>query len=225
MSNDLFTRAEARLNLPRFELGANEDADVRIIAELLAFAEATQAPSTSSDGVVKSIEEIIDDLAVTIINSEGNSEVTQVLEDFKHLLLVQAELPDLVEEVHTWLLTQQHTTEDDQRLRDILAEHRTPRINVTAAAYLQARVNGEDVPLHVAADISQILSEAPSTTGAYTTFHVCGDESEHDDGWIADEVFITKKDAQHFIDTTPWVRSPENSNVRIVRRTTIEQEA
>lgn len=62
----------------------------------------------------------------------------------------------LWEIVTQWRLSQQGTVEDFQELDRILTENRDED---TALAYIAARVCQEDVPLHVAADIDQLIWE------------------------------------------------------------------
>lgn len=62
----------------------------------------------------------------------------------------------LHEAVSQWRMTQQGTVEDFAELDRILSEFRHED---TALAYIAARVNEDDVPLHIAADIDQIIWE------------------------------------------------------------------
>lgn len=113
----------------------------------------------------------------------------------------------LHEEVALWRATQQGTVEDFAELDRILSRFRHPD---TAIAQILARVAQHDVPIHVAADIDQIVWEQDEFE-VNATYTLAPDE---DGEWAPDGEFDTEEDARAAIGT--WMK------VHVVRRIIVE---
>ena len=116
----------------------------------------------------------------------------------------------LHEAVSAWRLTQQGTIEDLAELDRILAEFRHED---TALAYIDARTSEEDVPLHVAADISQIIYEQ-SYLDVARQFAIGSDRypgNLPDVGW-----FDSAEEARQHLE--PWMEGHVTTRVTIESR-------
>lgn len=113
----------------------------------------------------------------------------------------------LHEEVSVWLATQQGTIEDRRELERILGRYRRPD---AALAYILDRLSHEDVPLHIAADITQFVWEQDYLE-ATRTYAIATD---HPEGWAPAGTFDTAEEAQAQIQ--PWMHA------YVIARTTIE---
>ena len=114
----------------------------------------------------------------------------------------------LHEAVAVWRTSQQGTVEDLAELDRILSDFRHED---TALAYIDARTNEEDVPLHVAADISQIIYEQ-SFMDVTRHFSIGSDRfpgNLPDVGW-----FDTAEEARRHLE--PWMEG------HIITRVTVE---
>jgi len=112
----------------------------------------------------------------------------------------------LHEAVAVWRHAQQGTVEDFAELDRILAEFRKPD---TALGHILSRIGEEDVPLHVAADITQLVWEQDYLE-ATVTYALAAD----DGGWVPDGTFDTPEDARAVLQ--PWMKG------RVVRRVVVE---
>ncbi|SDH38056.1 hypothetical protein [Microbacterium sp. 77mftsu3.1] len=113
----------------------------------------------------------------------------------------------LHEEVSMWMATSQGTIEDRRELERILGRYRRPD---AALGYILDRISHEDVPLHVAADITQFVWEQDYLE-ATRTFAIATD---HPEGWAPAGTFDTAEEAQAQIQ--PWMHA------YVIARTIIE---
>lgn len=114
----------------------------------------------------------------------------------------------LHEAVGQWRASQQGTVEDFAELDRILSDFRHED---TALAYIDARTNEADVPLHVAADITQIIYEQ-SFMDVTRQFGIGSDRfpgSLPDIGWVS-----SVEEARRHLE--PWMEG------HIITRVTIE---
>lgn len=114
----------------------------------------------------------------------------------------------LHEAISVWRSSQQGTVEDLAELDRILSEYRHED---TALAYIAARVDEEDVPLHVAADIDQMIWEQ-SFMVVTRQYGIASDRfpgNLPDVGWVDS----TEEARQHL---EPWMEG------HIVTRVTVE---
>lgn len=117
----------------------------------------------------------------------------------------------LHEEIATWRATTQCTVEDFAELDRILARHRHPD---TAIAHILARIGQDDVPLHVAADIDQIVWEQDDliVTRDFVT------ATDHEEGWVPSDKtsFATETEARAAL--TPWMHAHVLARVTVATR-------
>lgn len=112
----------------------------------------------------------------------------------------------LHDSVSEWLRTQRGTPADFAELDRILADYRHEDV---ATAHILSRVSEDDVPLHVAADITQLVWEQAHLE-AQVTYALVAD----DGGWVPDGEFATPEEARAVLE--PWMRG------RVIRRVIVE---
>lgn len=117
----------------------------------------------------------------------------------------------LHEAVALWRHSQQGTVEDFAELDRILARYRRPD---TVIAHVLARVAEPDVPLHVAADIDQIVWEQDS----FDVRREFALATDHPEGYVpADSpAYTTAQDARDAL--APWMHAHVVSRIVVESR-------
>jgi hypothetical protein len=87
------------------------------------------------------------------------------------------------------------------------------------SAHILARISEKDVPVNVAADIDQIITDQEGLIEPSISFAIYGKDADGQN-WALTDDFASEADADAFIARSRWMR--KSTDVHVVRLTTVE---